>query len=264
MDGFTLAGREYLPARNSSPYVLIAPAVAVKQRFYDKYARFLCERGFGVVTFDYRGIGDSRPRRLAGFDARMQDWGAQDLAGVIDWVAARAGGRVLAVGHSAGGQLLGLAANNHKIRGLLAIAAQSGYWGLWPFPRKYWMAALWYVLMPGLTRVFRYFPGKHLGLAEDLPAGVALEWARWSRSPAYIAQREYFDRFPGAIRYYSFADDSYAPRRAVESLIGCYSHARKEGFHVSPRALGAARIGHFGFFREPLLWSETADWLARQ
>jgi predicted alpha/beta hydrolase len=40
-----------------------------------------------TVTFDYYGIGGSRPRSLRSLDAGMADWGALDLAGVVDWLA---------------------------------------------------------------------------------------------------------------------------------------------------------------------------------
>jgi predicted alpha/beta hydrolase len=44
--------------------VLIAPATAVPQGYYAKFARYLAAtQGFRVVTLDYRGIGRSKPER---------------------------------------------------------------------------------------------------------------------------------------------------------------------------------------------------------
>jgi predicted alpha/beta hydrolase len=267
-DGYSLAGTLYEPASPAARHVLIAAATGVRRRFYDRFARFLCARGFGVVSFDYRGIGDSRPGSLVGFQASMRDWGEKDLAAAIDWTVARSG-KLLAVGHSAGGQLFGLAANNCKVRALVAVAAQSGYWGFWPSPRKYLMAALWYAFVPGLTRACGYFPSRLLRLGEDLPAGVAREWASWCRNRAYMvdAQRrpdlQFFEAFQSPIRYYSFEDDRYAPQAAVDYLAGCYANAPKEARHVCPADIGALAIGHFGFFREKCkrrLWTETAEW----
>jgi predicted alpha/beta hydrolase len=275
-DGFRLAATLYrsaeLPA--NAPAVLINPATGVKRRYYDRYARYLADSGFVTLTFDYRGIGGSRPRSLRGFSASMTDWAEKDSAGAIAWLSAEhQPRRLLLVGHSLGGQLLGLIPSNQRVDAMLAIAAQSGYWGFWRGSRKYFMWMVWHVLMPGMTRLFSYFPARRLGLSEDLPAGVARQWAYWGRNPNYIVDdagqpiREHFAAYNGPIRSYSFSDDIHAPRAAVEALIGCYTQAPKELNHRTPRDLKVDKIGHFGFFREEFrdsLWSETTAWLKQQ
>lgn len=275
-DGFELAATLYraaeLPA--NAPAVLIQSAMGAKRRYYDRYARFLATSGFVTLTFDYRGIGGSRPRSLRGFSASLTDWAERDCAGAIGWLIAQHRPRqLLLVGHSLGGQLLGLIPDNQRIDAMLAIAAQSGYWGLWRGRRRYFMWMLWHVLMPGMTRLCSYFPGKRLRMSDDLPAGVARQWAHWGRNPDYIVDdagapiREHFASFTGPIRSYSFSDDIHAPRPAVESLIGCYTQAPKELNHRTPADLNAGRIGHFGFFREEFrdsLWAETTAWLKQQ
>lgn len=277
MDGFQLAATLYLPDRRSKieRFVLISSAMGVKRRYYDAYARFLCEQGLAVLTFDFRGIGDSRPSNLRHFEASMIDWAEKDIAGTLEWIVAEhEPERLLVVGHSVGGQLIGVTPNNDKISGLLAVAVQSGYWGLWPVPRRYLLAALWYLVMPTVTIALGYFPARRVGLgAEDLPRGVALQWARWGRHPEYIVDdegkpvRRYFEAFKAPILCYSIEDDLYAPQAAVEYLLDCYVNAPREARHLRPRDLGVRAIGHFGFFREkfkPLVWHETADWLRQQ
>lgn len=273
-DGLALAATHYEPDGSANGrVVLITAGTGVKRGFYDRFARFLAGRGFAVLTLDYRGIGGSRPRTLRGFRARMRDWGELDLPATIDWLEARHPERELwMLGHSAGGQIVGLAPNNHKLRGLLAVAAQSGYWRLWDAPRRYLYALLWYVVMPAATRLCGYFPSKLLGLGEELPAGVAREWARWCRDPQYMVDdaglplRPHFASFRAPILAYSFADDPFAPRRAVEELLRFYRNAPVTHRHVAPSDAGARAIGHFGFFREPLratLWEDAARWLER-
>lgn len=271
-DGVALAATHYEPdARPNGGAVLILAGTGVKRGFYDRFARFLAGRGFAVLTLDYRGIGGSRPRTLRAFRARMRDWGELDVRAAIDWLAARHPDReLLLVGHSAGGQIVGLAPNNSRVRGLLAVAAQSGYWRLWDAPRQYLYALLWYVIMPGLTRLFGYFPSALLGLGEELPAGVARQWACWCRNPQYMVDddgrplRPHFASFRAPILAYSFADDPFAPRRAVDALLGFYENADVTRRHLAPADAGVGSIGHFGFFREPMratLWSEAATWL---
>ena len=49
-------------------------------------------------------------------------------------------------------------------------------------PAQRWqMLGKWHVLMPLVTLVCGYFPGKRLGWMEDTPKGVALDWARITR-----------------------------------------------------------------------------------
>jgi len=276
-DGFPLGATLFRPQStggSAGPFVIIASGTGIRRRFYANYAAYLCDRGFSVLTFDYRGIGDSRPASLFGFQATMRDWGEKDLAGVIDWIAATLGAAcVLLVGHSAGAQLLGLAANNRQIGAMLSVAGQSGYWGNWPPPRKYLVASLWYVLVPAVTAILPWFPSSWARLGEDLPGGVARQLARWCRHPDYMVDdagtplRSYFIRFRAPIRYYSFDDDHYAPRKAVQSLMSWYSFSQQTGRHVRPSDFGLSSIGHFGFFRAPdglRLWPETAEWLIRQ
>ena len=39
--------------------VVVAGAMGVPQSCYEKFARFLCEQGHSVITFDYFGMGES-------------------------------------------------------------------------------------------------------------------------------------------------------------------------------------------------------------
>ena len=83
-----------------------------------------------------------------------------------------------------------------------------------------------------------------LRMGEDMPAGVAQEWARWGRRPGYVidagggALRPGYGRVAFPIRSYSFSDDPFAPPRAVEALLGFYSAARVARRALTPRDLG--------------------------
>lgn len=263
-DGFTLDATIFQPGIDSSNTVLIVPATGVLRRIYSDYACFLSSRGFTVVTWDWRGIGGSRPQSLRGFHATMRDWGERDLTGVIEWAANNTPPKITAVGHSFGGQCIGLASNRLRLERLVTIATQSGYWGLWPKPASYKYASLWYVLIPGLSRALGWFPSKWFGLGEDLPLGVALEWAKWCRSNDYMGNYTGHQSFKAPILALSFTDDPYAPAAAVDWIHERYGSTSKEIRHLTPKNLGIKRAGHFGFFKEglmPGLWEETAKWL---
>ncbi len=263
-DGFALAATWHGGDRPSR-VALLAPATGVRRRLYEEYARHLAQRGFGVLTWDWRGTGDSRPRSLRGFPATMRGWAECDFEGVLRWARERfTAAPLVAVGHSFGGQAIGLVPSAEALSAAVTVGAQSGYWGHWPPPRKYLYAALWHVVFPALTRAFGYFPSRLLRIGEDLPSGVALQWARWCRTPEYLGAWRGHAAFAAPILALSFSDDPYAPRAAVEALHLRYGRGDFQHRHFQPRDVGRERIGHFGFFRPGVesLWSETAQWLA--
>lgn len=275
-DGFLLAATLYADAAPSRQVrvVLVNSATGVKRSFYDKYARFLAESGFTVITFDYRGIGDSRPSTLNKFKAFMHEWGEKDIAGVIDWIGQRyAGAKLLVVGHSVGGQVMGLAQNNTRVSAMLLVASQSGYWRLWPRPSRYLVFIFWYAVIPVLAGLFSYLPSRFLGLGEDLPAGVAFEWASWGRDPKHVLgknllqTKECFNNYTSPVLAYSVANDFLAPPATVDALMTFYPNAQKTRKHITPQNLNVRHFGHFDFFREQFkesLWQESVSWLKAQ
>jgi predicted alpha/beta hydrolase len=270
-DGYRLGASLFRPAAPSGRAALVFAATGVPQEYYRRFSAFLAERGFGVLTFDYRGIGRSRRGPLRGMRAGMRDWGLLDMPAALDFLERAApGARLMAVGHSFGGQALGLLPAAERIRAALLVGSQSGYWRNWPPLGRAWVWPLVHVLLPALPRLFGYFPSSRLGFGEDLPAGIAVEWASWCRHPRYLVgalgAEEAYARFAAPLRAYAISDDWIAPRGAIEALLALYPAARSELRPVSPRELGARRIGHFGFFREPFrdtLWRDAAEWLER-
>lgn len=270
-DGYPLAGTLFEPKQPAVAAVLISAATGAPQRYYADYARYLARQGFIAMTYDYRGIAGSRwPAVRRGRKLRMRHWGERDMAGALQQLSQRYPGLpILALGHSVGGQLLGLAPNNHRVTAQLSIAAQSGYWGHWPLRQRLLAAACWNLVVPGAVALFGRLPEWVIGC--ELPAGIALEWARWGRNPHFISDdrgapiREHFERYRGRMRFYAVADDSvWGPARAVEALAGFYRHADTELRLMRPQDHGIGSIGHFGFFRSSMpasLWRETAQWL---
>ena len=132
LDGFRLAGSLAIPPPEQALLgtVVIASAAGVPRRYYKPFASYLARAGLRTLTFDYRGVGGSRPTSLRGFRAALHEWGERDLAGAITWAAdQRPDLPVLVVTHSVGGQVLGLAPSLDRVRAVLSVASQSGYWG---------------------------------------------------------------------------------------------------------------------------------------
>ena len=245
--------------------VLIMPASGVPQPYYARFAAFLAGRGFTVLTFDYRGIGRSLHGDVRRVDARMRDWALLDAAAAFDVLKNH---EILVVGHSFGGQALGLLPEPERIARALVVGSQSGYWRHWPALGRAWMWPATHFVLPVVSRLHGCFPGSRFGFGEDLPRGVAIEWASWCRHPRYLVGalgvEERYRRVATPLRAYAISDDAFAPERAVAALLELYPNAPGELRRVTPGELGMKTIGHFGFFREAFrdsLWPEAADWL---
>jgi predicted alpha/beta hydrolase len=274
-DDHPLGARVFEPAsvevaEKGGGTVIVFPATAVPQRFYRHFAAFLAGRGLRVVTFDYRGMGESRPPSLRGFEATMSDWALLDAAAVIAAVEAAHPGPWAGVGHSFGGQMLGLVDELRHARGMLLVASQIGWQGNWRGWGLLRVGLFWHLMIPLVAPLAGYLPA-WTGFGEDVPAGVALEWRRWALDPDYLAGERHhpdgldrFAAFDRPVLAYSFDDDWMAPRRAVDHLHRLLSSARLEHRRLSPRRVGRRHVGHFGFFRpggEEALWQPAAAFL---
>lgn len=266
-DGFPLAATRYLAQARRRGLALIAPATGVRMRYYRPFAAALASRGWDVLTWDWRGIADSR-HGVAWRDPRltMRAWGEQDLAAAIGWADRRdAQAPVVLVGHSFGGQAVGLAPNADRLAAVALVAAQVGWYGLWPMPTRALLWGLWHVAMPVGARLLGRFPSSRVGMGEDLPEHVAREWARWCRRRDTFGDWGGHARLSVPVTGWSFADDPFAPRLAAEALTAKYEAApARRHHHVEPTAHGRVEIGHFGFFRPgvvPGLWEDVFSFL---
>ncbi len=273
-DGYRL-GCDLFESPTPKARALIASAMGVKRSWYRAFARGLAEAGIECLTLDYRGVGDSLHGPLRALETSLHDWAERDLAAGLRFLRARTPELPLFwIGHSVGGQLLGLMREVDDLKGAVLVASQSGYWRNWHTPLgRSAIFALWNVAIPALTALTGKLPMAALRQGEDVPRGVAREWARWGRHPRYIMRYAdpkddvAFKHFSGPIRSYALSDDNYAPVRSVEALLGYYQKAKTELRLVEPEALGVPGIGHFNFFRERHrkdLWSEARAWLLEQ
>jgi predicted alpha/beta hydrolase len=251
----------------SDTVVLVNAATGVPRQFYKYFADYLRDHGWTTVTWDYRGIGDSAPPSLRGFDVRMRDWALIDMQAIVDWLSSEFGPRrIFSVGHSFGGQGIGLIETPQRISAMVGVSAQSGYWGVQGGFEQYRARFAVTVLIPVLTRLFGYFPWSRFAAGEDLPAGVALEWARWCRNRDYLLGDETlplqrYEAFDAPVLAYSIEDDDWGTPRAVDDMMRAYSNVTRR--HLVPANYGLEKLGHMGFFRKgsERVWDEVVQWL---
>lgn len=263
VDGIELKCRFFQSKTASHKIVLIAPATGVKKHLYQAFAEFLTLHGFSVMTWDWRGIAENLNVHVKDDFSIMEDWAKKDLNAMIQWVGQYdSDAQIFAVGHSFGGQAFGLASEIDKIKAIVTVAAQSGYWKHWPISLKFQFAALWYAVMPLCTHALGYFPSRKFGLGENLPKGVALQWAAWCRNPAYMGDYRGHEKMTQPLLCYWFEDDHFAPKAAVLALHQHYSQCVITFKEISPSDLNVQSIGHFGFFKNKAamtLWLEVID-----
>jgi predicted alpha/beta hydrolase len=228
---------------------------------YARFADFLAGRGMPTLTYDFRGIGLSRPVSLRGFPATLEDWAQYDCAAAIGWLRTRfPAADMTGIAHSIGCLLLGAAENAAEQARLVMIGGHTGY--ARDYGRRYRvpMTLLWHGIMPAVTRLLGYFPGRRLGLGEDIPARIALQWAA-RRSPELrpagtdpgdMRTRGLLERCAALRRpalLVSISDDAFATPSGIRRLMAYYprldplTHLR-----FTPADAGVRRIGHFGFF----------------
>ncbi|MEN3278182.1 MAG: hypothetical protein V7631_3972 [Massilia sp.] len=113
------------------------------------------------------------------------------------------------------------------------------------------------ILAPLSCAVFGYMPGRRIGLGEDLPRGVMLQWSRWTTLPHYFyddpaidaARRAASVRIP--LLMLGFDDDPWAnPRPAAGGAMTLPAKAPRFVLLVN-RAQRA--IGHW-IERRPEAW----------
>lgn len=268
-DGYALGATLHYADAPAQPELLaiINCATGVKASYYARYARFLADHGYLVITWDYRGIGRSRPASMRQLRACKRDWGEKDFEGVLQWAITNFPHSLIhVIGHSIGGVMPGYSPSNRHIDRLLLVGAQFAYWKDYAPATRTRMLLKWHVLMPLLTAACGYFPGRALGWLEDLPAGVAFEWAtrgpRLAPDDPALAAR--FAALRAPTLAWSISDDEFGTPAAVTRLLNYYAGSDRTLLSLSPAQLHLQHIGHFSFFHDRFsssLWPQTLQWL---
>jgi predicted alpha/beta hydrolase len=272
-DGYELGATHFTSSTqsaDSSGVIVFNCATATPQTFYYHCARFFAEQGYDVYTYDYRGIGRSAPESLRGFEAYVHTLAEQDIPAVLDWVHTKhPDQKLICIGHSVDGQLIGMLDNYSLITKVVTCSAQNGYWKLEGGNQKYMVWFSMFVAFPLLSRLFGYFPWKRFAGGEDLPRETALEWASWCRNKNYLfddpklTNLDRYSEFKAPILAFCFSDDDWGTQEAVHSLMNHYTGAELEYRYMSPQDVNRRSIGHFGYFRRgsESLWEDTLAWI---
>lgn len=272
LDGYELGAALYVPHAAQEPrrIAILHSGAGIPAARYRPFARFLAGAGIPILTYDYRGIGHSRPAAMRGFQGGFEDWAEYDCGGAIAWLRERYPRTpMLGIAHSIGALLVGGARNSAEQARLVFVGGHTAYCGDYDPRYRLLMTLLWHGLMPAATRILGYFPARRLGLGEDIPAQVALRWAQ-RRSPELrpATAEPYYERFQAVLDrcaalqrpalVMSISDDAFATESGTRRLLSYYPRLFPlQHLHFTPADAGLRSIGHFGFFRRragPMLW----------
>lgn len=268
-DGYVLGGRFYqtLEKTQKRP-VLICPATGITQQFYHHFATWLTEQGYATMVFDFRGIGASLHGPLKHSTASIVQWGNLDIPAAVQALCAKTHTtQVILLGHSAGGQLLGINPDYEKVAQVIAVAGSTGYIKHLKGRTKQLAPIMFKGLFPLGRYTLGYGPTRAIGMGENLPKDVARDWALFCSQPGYVVNalgrtvhQDFHPQIRCPITAIWASDDEIATEANVHDLLRLYPNASTTHIELKPHLYGHKSIGHMAMFKRSHqnLWPEIA------
>ncbi|WP_180074988.1 alpha/beta fold hydrolase [Acinetobacter sp. YH12254] len=260
-DGYHLSARFYAASSESEKRpVLVCPATGITQQFYHHFCIWLQAQGYAVLVFDFRGIGESLAGPLKQSKASIVQWGQLDIPAAIDALLARTHAeKVILLGHSAGGQLLGIVPNYDKVAKVVAVAGSTGHVKGLKGKTKLLAPVMFNVIFP-LARMSKgYAPTQAIGMGENLPKDVAREWAQFCSKPGYVMnamgktilpRSDFHAQITCPIISIWSSDDEIATEANVKDLLRLYPNADTQMIELQPKRYAHKAIGHMLMFKK--------------
>lgn len=260
----------FTPSTPAKAAIMVGPATGIKRQFYRAFATYLCEQGYGVITFDNRGIGESCNVPLKHCNASLVSWGEQDMPAVLSTLKSHFSHcHYFLVGHSAGGQLLGLMHNVHDLSAFCNFGSSSG--SLRNMRKGYLIKAHFFMngFIPLSNFLFGCTNSQWVGMGEPLPKKVARQWQQWCNGSGYIktafgkeVKNHYFDDIRIPSKWLLATDDDIANIKNVYDMISVFPNMKAEVEQLDPAEHNVKDIGHMKFFSRKCqhLWPKVTEY----
>ncbi len=268
-DNFQLSISVFEPEISNQKILLINSATGVKQTVYYSFAKFFQDQGFTVVTYDYRGIGESKPKNLKDFDASMRIWGTVDFKTLTQFIQENYPDHTqFCLGHSVGALIIGMNEDSNYFQKFIFVGTQDAYIGNLNFKVAATAVLGFGIALPVLTAILGFFPANIFGLGADLPKGVAYDWQTLilnKKSTAKLYERidtDFSKTLTQETLVIHAEDDPWVTKKGMDNLMkNVYPNLKKTFREIEVSESEQAEIGHVNFFRSynKNLWEIILD-----
>ena len=237
--------------------VLMSPGVAIPKERYLNFAKAGAARGAAVLIYDYRGQAASVQGDIRTDRTGFSEWGRFDMTAAIAELDRRFPQlKMVAMGHSAGGWIVGLAENYDRIAKHIFLCVGWAYHKLKPLPFRWIESFFWHVYGPACLGVYGHIPKGGLWRGEAINPQLFAEWKAWCHVPqctfellAGGADKSHgYDRISAPIDSFAYRDDPIANERTVPIFLNMFPRSNHNTIWASPADFGLDRLGHDGVF----------------
>ena len=255
-DHYSLAAHLFEPQISNQKVLLINSATGVKQQIYFSVAQFFADHGFTVITYDYRGIGLSKPDKMRGFEASMRVWGTTDYKSLTDYIKSNFEDyKKYCLGHSVGALILGMNPDSEIFEEFIFVGTQNAFVGNLRLKTKIEAYLGFGIVQPLFTVLLGYFPASWFGLGESLPSGSAFDWRililnKKSTNNLLEKSADFSKKLRQKVLVIWAEDDAWLTEKGVKSLLeNTYANLRPTYRHIYTSESEKGEIGHVNFFR---------------
>lgn len=268
-DGFILGGSLF-EVEKPKAAIMLGPATGIKRNIYQAFAGFLAENGYTVLTFNNRGIGDSKGAHINEGEPSLLKWGKLDMTAALEYLKeAYPDKEYHLIGHSAGGQLPGLMENALELKSIFNVASSSG--SMSTLSGGFRLQSLFFLnfFIPLSNFLFGKTNSQWVGMGEPLPKKVASDWSRWCNGKGYVQvdldtkiKEHHYREMELAALWIHPTDDEIANFENVKDMIRVFPNMKAQIKTLDPKDHGLKEIGHMKFFhpKNQVLWKYALDW----
>ncbi|WP_288374903.1 alpha/beta hydrolase [Chryseobacterium culicis] len=255
-DHVSLAVHLFKPEKDNGKVLLINSATGVKQQVYFSFASFFAEQGFTVITYDYRGIGLSKPENMRGFKGSMRLWGSRDYKALTQYIQTNFNDyRKYCLGHSVGALILGMNEDSEIFEEFIFVGTQNAFVGNLKGITKVEAYLGFGIAQPLTTSLLGYFPAHWFGLGESLPKNCAYDWRtlilnKKSTNRLLEKMENFSENLTQKVFVIRAEDDIWLTEKGVLSLLNdTYPNLKPTYRLVAVSESDKKEIGHINFFR---------------